>query len=129
MKALTVSTQHVPGRERVRVRLQGMRHSLESFEILIFLNLPPEEVETAGPDHPRYVGSLAMYGFGYPQSADEAVPPSAPFEMVTDLFPPPEADAARVSGNQLTLVLVTPEGERLDPSLLRFDALSVESDP
>jgi len=42
----------------------GVDHSADTFEGRIFFNAPPRIQQSAGRDHPSYVGSLFVFGHG-----------------------------------------------------------------
>jgi hypothetical protein len=124
--ALRIPVGSLPaGGRGLRVRLHGVRHSPASFELQFYLNLPREQADTASMQSPHYAGSTTMYGLGEPGFADEALPETAPFDMAVDIDPGVVEKARRGGENELTMVLVSPDGSRLDPSLVRFEGLTV----
>lgn len=127
---LTIPVGTLPaGGRRLHVEMRGAEVVPESFEVLFFLNLAAAEAERAGPDHPRYLGSVSMFGSGgggYGDVGFVAEPELGAQQLVTDLMRPADPAAARADGNQLTVVLMAPDGSVVSPDALKIESLSVK---
>lgn len=109
----------------LNVRLHGVRHAAESFEILFFLNLPEGQEAGAAHDSPHFAGSLFMYGLGAPEAEDEHAPDTAPFDMELAVPPDVVERAARAGTNQLAWIARTPDGRHVDTGKLQLKGLSI----
>jgi hypothetical protein len=113
--------------ERLHVEISDAEVVPESFEVMFFLNVPPGEAERAGPGHPRYLGSVTMFGsggFGGYESAGE--PELGAQNLSTDLMRAPDPEAARSDDNHLTVVLMAPDGTILSPDVLKAGSVTVK---
>lgn len=107
----------------LKVELQKVRWTGESFAVHAFLNLPDERLASADMGDPHYADSFYMYGSG-----------DAPGSRVRELHltgvlrvgPELIREHGRPRDNELTLVVEDLAGERADASLLQFAAYTVE---
>jgi hypothetical protein len=131
--ALTIPVGSLPaGGRRLHVEMKDTKVAPDSFEVMFFLNLPPDEAERAGPDHPRYLGSLTMFGSGGGGYGDFGYAPEQEMgdvQLTTDLMEPTDPAAARPDGNQLTVVLMGLDGSVVSPEKLKVGSLSVKPVP
>ncbi len=123
--------------DRPRLRFEGVRHSLRSFEVRIFLNRPEANAATPVRSEPGYATSFHMYGHGLPdeqRTGREAVIEDGArvggqrlhaFEALVDIR------RVRLALNahnraQITLVVVGPGQVPLPHETFQFDAVHLE---
>jgi hypothetical protein len=116
----------LPGNdEGALLRIVGLRHSVDSFEIRVFFGPLPPEAERSGA---LFIGSVWMYGLGRPRSPAEPLPITAPWDLT---LPVPRAAlaAARSAGAaSISFALVDATGKALASAVLTFDHVELEGE-
>lgn len=104
------------------VRLEKIRWTDRSFQVLAFLNLPAARVDGAGLQDPCFADAFYMYGAG-------ERPPGQEVFLTASLTLRPALIAARGLSvqNELTLITQDLNGERLKEDLL--DVTDVVMEP
>ena len=107
----------------LHLRISGLRHSEDSFEVRVFFGAAPRG---GAKDHERFIGSFFMYGLGHGPSG-EAHPRTAPWDMTVPV-PSAALHAARNAGAQgVSFALVDSSGNPLPGARLDFDDVGFET--
>ena len=114
----------LPGNdEGALLRIVGLRHSVDSFEIRVFFGPLPPAADTS---YALFVGSIWMYGLGRPPSAEEPLPVTAPWDLTLPV-PRTALAAARSAGAaSVSFVLVDATGKATPSAVLTFDHVELE---
>ncbi|HLK37625.1 MAG TPA: hypothetical protein VKU41_12785 [Polyangiaceae bacterium] len=114
----------VPETDRdVRLRISGLRHSEQSFEVRMFFGTPPRG---GSKDHERFIGSFFMYGLGRAR-AGEAHPHTAPWDMTVPVSRAALHAARSAGAHGVSFALVDSSGSPLPGARLDFDDVGFET--
>jgi len=107
---------------RARIRLRGMRHTEDSFEVRVYLDLPPGEVSDE-----HLAGVFAVYGVG-PRSPGAQEAEGPPWDVLLEVSPSALAHARRRGPHDVTLIAERADGSPAEDVDLRFDDVVIESE-
>lgn len=109
----------------LRVRLGDVPWTDASFQLLAFLNLPDEGLDTADMDDPRFAGAFFMYGAGERSDPGRRISLAGAIPVRPELI----ARAGRAGRNELVLVPFDLAGRRLDEMPVEVSGIDLEPLP
>lgn len=114
----------LPGNdEAALLRIVGLRHSVDSFEVRVFFGPQPP---AANKSDALFIGSFWMYGLGRPRSPAEPLPITAPWDLTLLVSRAALAAARGAGADSTSFALVDPAGKALPSAVLTFDHVELE---